>query len=64
MNSVRKILHKMAKESNGKMRIVPVPEDQRLTNDSLERLEREINAQIETNNVVRSTSYINASKRF
>ena len=63
MNPTLRILHKIAEKSNGAMRVVKVPEDRRPTAESLEKLEREIHAQIETNRSIEYRSYYNASKR-
>ncbi len=63
MNSTSKILHKVAEKSNGKMKIVKVPPEKRPTAESLVKLEREINAQLETNRAMEHRSYINASKK-
>lgn len=62
MNYISKILSKMAKESDGKMRIVKVPIDKRPTAESLSKLEKEIHAQIEANRAMEYRSFINASK--
>lgn len=61
--SISKILKKIAEKSNGKMRIVKVPSDKRPTAESLEKLEREIGAQIDANRAMEHRSYINASKK-
>ena len=45
------------------MKIVKVPLDKRPTAESLAKLEREINAQIEANREMEHKSYINASKK-
>ena len=50
-------------KSNGKMRIVKVPPEKRPTAESLEKLEREIGAQIDANRAMEHRSYINASKK-
>lgn len=63
MSSTSRILHKIAKESKGKMRIVKVPKERRPTAESLAHLEREIQAQIDANDAMRYRSYINASKK-
>lgn len=63
MNSTSKILHKIAKESNGEMRIVKVPKERRPTAELLAHLDREIKAQIDANDAMRYRSYINASKK-
>lgn len=62
MNLTSKILHKLAKKSNGKIRIVKVPTERRPTAESLKELEKEINAQLEANRAMEHKSYINASK--
>ena len=63
MNKISKILNSIAKKSNGKMRIKKVPREKRLTGEGVARLEREIAAQIDVNDVMRYKSYINANKR-
>ncbi len=63
MNSTSKMLHKVAEKSNGKMKIVKVPPEKRPTAESLAKLDREINAQIEANRAMEHRSYINASKK-
>lgn len=45
------------------MRIVKVPPEKRPTAESLEKLEREIGAQIDANRAMEHRSYINASKK-
>ena len=45
------------------MRIVKVPPEKRPTAESLEKLEREIGAQIDVNRAMEHRSYINASKK-
>ncbi len=62
MNYTSKILRKMAEDSNGKIRIVKVPIEKRPTADSLKKLEREIQAQIDANTAMEHRSFINASK--
>ena len=49
---------------SGKIRIVEVPPEKRLTAESLAKLDREIKAQIDANDAMRHRSYINASKHF
>ena len=61
--SISRILKKVAEKSNGKMRIVKVPPEKRPTAESLEKLEREIGAQIDVNRAMEHRSYINASKK-
>ena len=63
MNLTSRILHKIAEESDGKMKIVKVPPDKRPTAESLAKLEREINAQVEANRAMEYKSYINANKK-
>lgn len=64
MNSISKILGKMAKNSNGKMRKVKVPIEKRPTVESLRKLEKEIHAQIEANRVMEYKSFVNVRKRW
>lgn len=61
MNLTSKILHKVAEESNGKMKIVKVPHEKWPTAESLAKLETEINSQIEANRAMEHRSYINAN---
>lgn len=63
MNTIIRILQRLADESNGKMRVVKVPPERRPTAESLEKLEREIGAQLDANAVMRYRSYINANKK-
>lgn len=63
MDLMSKILHKVAEESNGKMKIVKVPPEKRLTAESLAKLDREIITQIKANIDMEHRSYINASKK-
>ena len=50
MSSIRTILKKEMEKSNGAARLVKVPKHMRPTAESLEKLDREISAQIESNN--------------
>lgn len=63
MSTISKVLHRIAEESNGKMRIVKVPPERRPTAESLEKLDREIQAQLDANEAMRHRSYINAIKQ-
>lgn len=63
MSTIIEILHRIAEKSNGKMRVVKVPPERRPTAESLEKLEREIGAQLDANAAMRHRSYINASKK-
>ena len=47
--------------SNGQMRITKVPQDKRPTAESLESLEKEISAQLSSNEAIRQRSYIQTS---
>ena len=51
-------LHKIVEKSNGEAKLVKVPKGKRLTQKSLERLEKEIGAQIEQNRAMRERSYV------
>ena len=62
MNPTQKLLHQVAKNSNGKMRIVPLPPERTPTKESLEKLEREIHAQLMQNQAMHERTYINAFK--
>lgn len=64
MNTISRILHRIAEKSNGKVRIVKVPPERRPTAESLKKLEREIGAQIDANDAMRHRSYIEASKKW
>ena len=64
MNSIEKVLQKITDRSNGKMRIIQVPDYRKPTTESLRRLEAEIYAQVEANRAMEHRSFINASKRF
>ncbi len=55
------MLHKLAERSNGQMRITKVPQDKRPTAESLESLEKEISAQLSSNEAIRQRSYIQTS---
>ncbi len=63
MSTINRVLHRIAEESNGKMRIVKVPPERRPTAESLKKLDREIQAQLDANEAMRHRSYINASKQ-
>ena len=63
MNITSRMMKKLAERSNGKIRIVKVPPEKRPTAESLEKLEREIGAQIDVNRAMEHRSYINASKK-
>ena len=60
MDSIGKIMRKIAERSNGKMRIVEVPNEMRPTAESMEKLNREIDSQLKRNEEMRNRSYINA----
>lgn len=64
MSQIRRMIERLAEESNGKIRIVEVPSEKRPTAKSLAKLEREIQAQIDENDAMRYRSYIYASKHF
>ena len=49
MSSIRTVLKKEMEKSNGAARLVNVPKHMRPTAESLEKLDREISAQIESN---------------
>lgn len=63
MNQTSKILHKLAKTSDGKMRIVKVPPEKRPTAESLKKLDTEIRSALNTNRAMEYKSYIKASKQ-
>lgn len=54
--SVRRVMAKEMAKSNGSARMVKVPADRRPTVDSLRKLEREISAQVNANEIMRSRS--------
>ena len=60
--SISKILTKEMNKSGGRARVVKVPSNRRPTADSLRKLEREISAQINANEVMRSRSLSKASQ--
>ena len=63
MSTINMVLHRIAEESNGKMRIVKVPPERRPTAESLKKLDREIKAEINANRAMEHRSYINASMK-
>lgn len=62
MSSIRTILKKEMDKSNGAARLVKVPKHMRPTAESLEKLEREIDAQIDSNRRMRYRSEFEAKK--
>lgn len=60
--SIRRILEKEMFKSGGKAKLVKVPVSRRPTAETLIKLEREIAAQVNANEAMRSRSMINASK--
>lgn len=60
--SISRILNKEMNKSGGSARLVKVPSNRRPTSESLEKLEREISAQVIANEAMRSRSMQNASK--
>lgn len=63
MSSIIRILEKLAERSDGKIRVVEVPKERRPTAESLDKLEREISAQIDANRAMRDRSFISANKK-
>ena len=63
MNITSRMLKKLAERSNGEIRIVKIPPEERPTAASLKKLDREIQAQIDANRAMEHRSYINASKK-
>lgn len=61
--SISKVLAKEMNKSGGKARVVKVPANRRPTAESLRKLEREIAAQINSNEVMRSRSLQKASQK-
>lgn len=62
-STTSRVLHKIAEKSNGEMRVVKVPKERRPTAESFASMEREIQAQIDTNALMRYRSYIIASNK-
>ncbi len=62
MSSIRMILKKEMDKSNGAARLVKVPKHMRPTAESLEKLEREIDAQIDSNRRMRYRSEFETKK--
>ena len=62
MSSIRTILKKEMDKSNGAARLVKVPKHMRPTAESLEKLEREIDAQIDSNRRMRYRSEFETKK--
>ena len=63
MNITSRMMKKLAERSNGKIRIVRIPPEEKPTAESLKKLDREIKAQINANRAMEHRSYINASKK-
>ena len=62
MSSMCTIIKKEMEKSNGTARLVKVPKNMRPTAETLEQLEREISAQIETNRRMRYRSEFEPKK--
>ena len=62
MSSIRMILKKERDKSKGAARLVKVPKHMRPTAESLEKLEREIDAQIDSNRRMRYRSEFETKK--
>lgn len=60
--SVSEILAKEMEKSGGRVRMVKVPANRRPTAESLQKLEREISAQINANEVMRNKSLYKAAQ--
>jgi hypothetical protein len=60
--NISQILNKQMKKSGGCARLVKVPTDKRPTFEALKRLEREISAQVQSNENMRGRSIYNAFK--
>lgn len=58
--SIRNVLARELARSNGKARLVKIPDSKRPTSESLEQLSSEISAQIEANDLMRARSMENA----
>ena len=57
-------LHKIVEKSNGEAKLIKVPKDKRPTQKSLESLEREVCAQVDSNRAMRERSYVLTLKRY
>ena len=53
VTSYIRILHKIVEKSNGEAKLVKVPSDKRPNQKSLENLEREVGAQVDSNRAIR-----------
>ena len=60
--SVSEILAKEMEKSGGRVRMVKVPANRRPSAESLQKLEREISAQINANEVMRNKSLYKAAQ--
>lgn len=56
--SVKRIIAKEMGKSNGSARMVKVPQARRPTVESLQKLRREVSAQVNANEIMRSRSMI------
>ncbi len=63
MSIISRMLKRVAKESNGEIRIVKVPPEKRPTAESLKNLDRQIKAQTDSIRDMEHRSYVNSSKK-
>ena len=61
--NINRMIKKMMEKSNGEVRIVKIPLEEKPTEESLRKLDLEIKAQIYGNLAMELRSYINASKK-
>ena len=58
MSNTAEIIKKELEKSNGRARMVKVPPEKRPTLESMEKMQREVNAQIDANHIMRENSRI------
>lgn len=58
MSNTAEIIKKEMEKSDGRARMVKVPPERRPTLESIEKMQREVNAQIDTNHIMRENSRI------
>ena len=58
MSNTAEIIKKEMEKSDGHARMVRVPPEKRPTLESIEKMQREVNAQIDTNHIMRENSHI------
>jgi len=57
MSDIAKIMKKEMEKSNGHARMVKVPLERRPTADSMKKMQREVQAQLDANRAMRENSY-------